>query len=364
MTYDVVVVGAGVVGLFAAYRLARRGLSVAVVEEREGPGLGVTSRQANVIHVVQPPPWSLKSRLCLRGNHSYFTWVREELDVKLRKHYTLIAATTRHGYVKLLTVYAVLRAWLPRSHRPRLLRWREAVELEPRLSDNVLAAIAIPGYGVADWRDVVSKLRRGLEELGVEQFYGEKLNRAQRHSGGYVLETSGGLKIHARFVVNAAGLYADEVAELLGHRVERIVARKGVILVYNTRVTENIVTSIEAPRGRTKGGAVIPQLDGSTYVGPNLAGATSKNDYSWSSRDVEELQTRFQPLVSVKLGKPSRIIVGLRPSTRRGDFIIKVTGDAVHLVGIESPGFTAAPAIAEHVEKIIYARLASGGKTL
>ena len=72
--YDVVVVGAGIVGLFTAYELAKAGYGVAVVEREEGPGRGVTSRQANVIHVVQMPFGTLRSRLCIEGNRHSSRW--------------------------------------------------------------------------------------------------------------------------------------------------------------------------------------------------------------------------------------------------------------------------------------------------
>ncbi len=352
MVSDVCVIGAGVVGLFVAYELAKAGCSVTVVEKEDGPGRGVTSRQANVIHVIQMPFKSLRSRLCLEGNKIYRSRLVHELGIRIRETYAVIAATSLKGAAMLALVKPYLSAKLPQEHRPKLLRWRDAVELEPHLSDNVKLALAVPGYAVADYRDVVSKLVKALDELGVDQVYGEKVVSARVSADDVTIETSAGRNVKARLVINAAGLYSDEVAGLLGDTGYRIVPRKGVILVYGFTATRTIVASAEAPRGRgTKGGAVIPQLDGTTYVGPNLSSETVKGDYSYSSRDVESLVARFQPLLAVRLGKPVKTVVGLRPSTVHGDFIIEFggRGRAVHLIGIESPGFTAAPAIAERV---------------
>jgi glycerol-3-phosphate dehydrogenase len=360
---DVAIIGAGVVGLFAAYELARRGYRVALVEAEREPGLGVTGRQANVIHVVQPPPWSLRSRLCIRGNVLYRSRVRDELNIKLLETKLIIASTTRRGVLRLATLYPLLRLVLPSHYRVELLSSRSLLELEPGLSDNVVAGIVIDGYAVISARELVAKLRTALDRLSAEQLYRSRLVAARVEHGKVRLELSSGYAVEARLVVNAAGLYADEVARLLGRYGYRIIARKGVIAVYNRTLVKNIVTAIEAPRSKaTKGGAVIPQVNGTTFVGPTLSGATAKNDYTYSYADVSELRWRFQPLLNHQLAEPSRIIVGLRPSTRRADFTIELDARhrAIHLVGIESPGLTAAPAIAEKVLQLARVLLKGG----
>ncbi len=366
MRADVAVIGAGVVGLFAAWELARRGLAVAVVEAERAPGLGVTSRQANVVHVIQPPPWSLRWRLCLEGNRLYHEMVAGELGVRLRRTQLLLVATTRAGVARALALLPALRALLPRRHWPQLLSGRELRSVEPSLSESVRAGLRVPGYAVVDWRELVSRLARALDEAGAEQLYGSRVVGARASRDGVELETSSGITLRARAVVNAAGLYSDRVAAMLGDPRYRIVPRKGVIAVYPGRLAESIVAAVEAPRGReTKGGAVVPQLDGTTFVGPTLSPAAGREDYSYSPRDLEVLRSRFQPLLAEPLGRPSRVVVGIRPSTPRGDFIIEVgrRAPAVHLVGIESPGLTAAPAIAVRVAGAVE-RLLRGSRPL
>lgn len=106
------------------------------------------------------------------------------------------------------------------------------------------------------------------------------------------------------------------------------------------------------PSRETKGGGIIPQLSGRILLGPGYAAASSKEDYRYGSSDVETLASRFAPLLSEPLGSPVEVVVGLRPTTRGRDFIIRRSRRSprvIHLVGIESPGLTAAPAIARMV---------------
>ncbi len=351
MKVDVVVIGAGVVGLFAAYELAGTGVSVAVVEKEPRPGMGVSSRHANVIHVIQLPFSSLKSRLCLEGNRLYSRY-SEELGFRLRRVKAYLAASGPGAKIRTVLVARYLRWKLPPWAQVATIPGNRVRDEEPAASDNVSWAVAVNGYGVIDAEELVSRLARGLDERGGELFLSAEAVSAVVSDEKIVVELSTGISVEARALVNAAGLYSDRVASWFGDSY-MVTPAKGVMTIHEKPRVRSILTHLALkPSRETKGGGIIPQLGGRTLLGPSYAEASSKEDYRYSPADVEALARRFAPLLSEPLSSPVEVIVGLRPTTRSRDFIIRRSDRSpriIHLVGIESPGLTAAPAIARIV---------------
>ena len=355
MKVDVIVVGAGIVGLFTAYELAKKGLVVTVVEKEPRPGMGVSARHANVIHVVQLPFSSLKSRLCLEGNRLYSKY-SEELGFKLKRTVAFLAATGPSARLKALLAARYLRWKLPAWVGVTVVPGRHVRDAEPAASDRIAWAVRVGGYGIVDAREVVDSLVRGLKRLGGEILVSAEAVAASLTGDSVKVETSGGVTLEARGMVNAAGLYSDRVAAWFGDHF-KIIPAKGVMTLHESPKMKNILTHIALkPSRETKGGGIIPQLDGRTLLGPSYAEALSREDYSYNTADVEMLVAKFSPLLSPPPSKPVEVVVGLRPTTPGRDFIISRSHRSprvVHLVGIESPGLTAAPAIARRVMEII-----------
>ncbi len=351
MKVDVVIIGAGVVGLFTAYELAGTGASVAVVEKEPRPGMGVSSRHANVIHVIQLPFGSLKSRLCVEGNRLYSRY-SEELGFRLRRVKAYLTASGPGARIKAGLAARYLRWKLPSWARVAVVPGNQVRDEEPAASDHVSWAVAVSGYGVVDAGELVSRLARGLEERGGDLLLSAEAVSAAISGERIVVDLSTGLRVEARALVNAAGLYSDRVAAWFGDSYA-VVPAKGVMTIHKKPRVGSILTHLALrPSRETKGGGIIPQLGGRTLLGPSYAEASSKEDYQYSSADVEVLARRFAPLLSEPLSSPVEVVVGLRPTTRGRDFIIERSRRSpriVHLVGIESPGLTAAPAIARMV---------------
>lgn len=346
-------IGAGVVGLAVAFRLSKSGLRVVVVEKEEGPGMGVTSGQAGVIHVVQLPFGSLKSRLAREGNRMYDGLCRE-LGVKLDRMPALLVV---RGWVKvpaLAAAFLYLKLGLRGEFRTRLMRGRGLRALEPLLADGVKAGLVVEGYGTVDVAGLVSRLKAASEENGARFVFGCRVTAASRTPAGVVLHTTRG-DVRARSVVNAAGLYSDDVSLSLGRDLGRLDPGLGVMAVYSGLDLSCVVAPLPLGVGkRTKGGAIIPATDGTVIVGPTLRMAASKDDVAHGQDDVDILEGKFAPLLRAA-GNLVRVYAGTRPLSPTRDFIIDFDRGArtVNLVGIESPGLTAAPAIAETVERMI-----------
>ena len=346
---DVAVIGAGVVGLAVAHRLAKSFGRVVVIEKETGPGRGVTSGQANVIHVVQLPFGSLKSRLAREGNAMYDGFCKE-LGVRLDRMPALLVVRGWLRLPVLFVVYLYLRLELRGRFRVQLMRGGGLRKVEPLIAASASGGIVVHGYGTVDAQSLVSRLREKAEEQGVIFRFGWELVSAERGSGATLLRTSSG-DVRARFVVNAAGLYSDEVARMLGKDLGRLEPGLGVMAIYSGLGLRSVVAPLPLSLGsRTKGGAIIPATDGTTIFGPTLRVTASKEDRAYGDEDLGLLRAKFGPLLKAE-GKLVRVYTGVRPMSPTKDFIIEFdpARNVVDLVGVESPGLTAAPAIAEKV---------------
>jgi glycerol-3-phosphate dehydrogenase len=351
--HDVAVVGAGVVGLTIAYRLAKAEKKVVVLEKERDAGLGVTSGQATVIHVVQLPFGSTKSRLARKGNLMYDA-LCGELGVRLSRVPALLVVRGWARLVVLFAAYLYLKMELGPEFRTGLMRGKNLRKLEPELADDITAGIVVHGYGTLDVQALTSKLRSVCEKLGVVFRFGWEVTSAEPEGEKKLLRTTRG-EVRALYVVNAAGLYSDVVARMLGADLGMHEPGLGVMAVYSGLDLHSIVAPLPISTGsRTKGGAIIPAVDGTTIVGPTLRLGKSKEDKEYTEEDVELLRRKFFPLLKSE-GKLVRVYTGVRPLSPTKDFVISIDGKrrVANLVGIESPGLTAAPAIAEIVATAI-----------
>lgn len=346
---DVAVIGAGIIGLAVAYRLSKMFKRVVVIEKEAGPGMGVTSGQANVIHVVQLPFGSLKSKLARKGNVMYDGLCRE-LDVKLNRMPALLVVRGWLGLLLLFFAYLYLRLELRGEFRVQIMGGGGLRRIEPLLADDISGGIVVHGYGTVDAQALVSRLMEEARKAGVVFRFGSQLTGAERAEGVTLLRVAG-RDVRARFVVNAAGLHSDDVSKMLGKDLGKLEPGLGVMAVYSGLGLRSVVAPLPLSFGsRTKGGAIIPATDGTIIVGPNLRVTDLKEDRAYNDEDIALLEAKFRPLLRAG-GKLTRVYTGVRPLSPTNDFDIEFdsASGVVDLVGIESPGLTAAPAIAEMV---------------
>ncbi len=347
--YDVIVIGAGIIGLMVAYKLSHFRLKVLVLDSNPEPGWGISKGHAAVVHVVQLPFNSLKSKLARRGNKELLK-ICDRLGVRYRRTSTLILATRLLHIIALPLVYLYLKLNL-KGFPVKLLSKSRLKRMEPNLSDKVLGGIEVRGYAVVDSFDLVYGLNEFCSENGVEFHFEEKVKGISPLEDAVKVVTDRGSYLTS-YLVNAAGLYADEMAKLTGDGVEFELG-KGVLIVFEKPVSKNLLAPLYLkPDPKTKGGAIMFTFDGRGLWGPNLRPARDKEDTSVDELDYKMIMEKFSGLIKSEIPVPIKAYAGIRPIPPENDFLVRRSSKSekiVHILGTESPGFTASPALASLV---------------
>ncbi|MBO3841909.1 MAG: FAD-dependent oxidoreductase [Candidatus Brockarchaeota archaeon] len=375
--YDVVIIGGGVVGAAVARELSKYELKVALLEKSTDIAAGTTKANNGMIHAgVEPPRWTLKRRLNVKGNAMYVK-LAEELGFRFNRvgSLWLITPRTLAPYRRLLPgqLYSlVLKHVLPLMVKIkglingvrgiRIVRGRRIFELEPFATRDAVAAVFIPSTGVVDPYEVAVALAENAEANGVEiHLRTEVVGFIKENDSVKGVVTNKGVFL-CRFVVNSAGLYADEVAALAGAEEYTIHPRKGVLLVFHRDTgvfTRHCLAEIILPQDPyTKGGGINPTVHGNVLWGPTAVEVPDKDDASVSREEIEFVLSKYSAIIP---GFPKdrliRFFAGVRAATFTEDFVIrpaKWVRNLLHVAGIQSPGLAASPAIAEYaLEKLM-----------
>jgi L-2-hydroxyglutarate oxidase LhgO len=366
---DCVVIGAGVVGLAVARRLALSGRETIVLERAGAIGTGTSSRNSEVIHAgIYYPRGSLKASLCVRGRRLLYDYCAAH-GVAARKCGKLIVATAPAQMPELDTI--VLRAKANGVDDLRLLAAREATALEPAL--RCVAALHSPSTGIVDSHGLMLALQGDFEGAGgVIAFETPAVGAACRADG--IVVSAGGaspLELAARVVVNAAGLFAPLVARRFeGHAPRHVPAAYFAKGNYYALSGKAPFSRLIYPVPEVAGLGVHLTLDlaGQARFGPDVEWLDVADpgaiDYVVDPRRADAFYAeirRYWP--DVRDGSLQPAYSGVRPKLRpagepAADFVIQ--GPSVHgvaglvnLFGIESPGLTASLAIAEHVASLL-----------
>ncbi|MCX8172159.1 MAG: NAD(P)/FAD-dependent oxidoreductase [Archaeoglobaceae archaeon] len=342
---DVVIIGAGVVGSFIAKELSKFELNVLVLERKLAPGLEQTKGCSGIIHPFQLPFKLLRSKLCLEGN-KMMDAEAEELGFEFRR--VGLIAVAKNLFVLLALPFIILYL---KKHgvNVKLVGKRKLLEMEPNLAKDVYGGIFIPSAGIVNPVEMTARACLFAKLNGVEFLYGYEVVGIENKGDHFIVKTNRG-NFESRVVINCAGIYADEIAKMIGYEM-KIVPGKGAHIVFEEKgLTKHLVVAIPLkPNKRTKGGGALLSFDGKPLWGPNLVDVESKKDTSVNKEEVEGIIAKFSPLFEKAPREIIAVYAGLR-SIAGSDFVINepVRG-FINVAGIQSPGLTAAPAIARMV---------------
>jgi L-2-hydroxyglutarate oxidase LhgO len=363
-TVDVLVIGAGVIGLAIAERLSRSNNAVVVVEQHDGFGRETSSRNSEVIHCgMHYEEELLKTRLCVRGNPMLYE-LCERNGIPFRKTGKIVAATDKQEE-------GDLRELFERGERNgvrglTLVSSRRITELEPNVR-GVLGLLSAES-GIVDSHRLMGFLEQAARSRGATVAYGCTARSISRVSGGYAVEVrdSDGepLELRAACVVNSAGLHADAVAEMAGIDRDaagyRIHPCKGEYFKVADRHRGKLGRLIyPVPSPVHLGAHAVLSLDGGLKIGPSSF-FVERIEYGVDAAhraDFHAKAVRFLPFLEPEDLTPD--MSGIRPKlstidTPLRDFVIREESDRglpgfIDLVGMESPGLTSCLAIADMV---------------
>lgn len=359
--YDAIVIGGGVVGCATARELSRYDLTVALIEKEEDVGWGTSSRNTGVVHAgFSHQPGSLKAALCREGNRD-FEALSRELDVPYKKLGKCVVALADD---EIPNVEALAKRGEQNGVPGLSIIGKEKLrELEPNL--NGVAALYSAESAVTNPFLLTIALAESAKRNGVDFYLSSPVTGVKKNGAVYRISTPAE-EFEADWVINSAGLFADEISRSVGIDRYRIQPYRGEYLILDRR-KEDIVNHLIYPAAHKgkKGGwgtHVVPTVDGNILIGPTIEGIQDKTDFAVTGKKLGELFNEASGfLPGFSRGDLIRTFAGLRPkipneSGEFQDFIIEEDRDYAHfinLVGMESPALTACQAIARRVVGMI-----------
>ncbi len=365
---NVVIIGGGVVGCAIARALSSRWDDVFLLEAMPKLAMGASSRNSGVIHSgLYYHPGSLKAKHCVRGNQLTYEFCAAH-NVPHRKIGKLVVASSQGEEKDLLALVENGRA---NGLEGLSILDRNAIRArEPHVEG--FKAIGVPSTGIVASEELVKTYARIASEKGANIVTHARVEHLDP-AGECLRVVSTAGEIETRCLVNSAGLFADEVAALLGskmaqHRIYPVRGEYCELVREKQDLVRGLVYPLPHADGLSLGVHLTKTLWGSVLVGPTARYISDKNDYERDREPVEyfaNLAKKLLPSVTPSDFVPaySGIRAKLVPPpgaatkiTGMADFIIQPDPDfprAIHLIGIESPGLTSAPSIAEHVTRLV-----------
>lgn len=366
---DVVIIGGGVIGCGIARELSRYNLKIAVVEKEADVSEGASKANDGMIHPGNAvKPFTLKAKLNVQGNRMYTRWAKE-LNFEFKRTGSIILSYNKKDRKGLKLAYIAGR--LNKVPGMKMVSGNTAMRIEPNILKKPKIALWTPTTAFVDGFEVTIALAENAAQNGVK-FYLEteacdiKVNKGK--ITGVV--TNNGI-IECDTVINAAGVYADEIAEMAGDRFYTIHPRKGTILILDKNVegpNVNVAISNEMKNKNTKGGGGIRTVSGNPLWGPSAKEIMDKEDISVDN-DGFDYAYKVGSTVFDKAGKKDVIsyFSGVRAPDYKEDFIIEEsckTKGFIHAAAIQSPGLASAPAIAKMVAEITKNLYRKNGKEI
>lgn len=353
MDYDVIIIGAGIVGTSLARELTRYRTSVLVLEKEADVSMGATKANSAIVHGGYAEKYStLKGQLCYQGR-TQFRKLEEELNFGFRETGALV--------VTLEDKREILEMLLENGRRNGLTDLRildgDAVrKMEPALNRGVRHALYCEGAGVCSPYGMCIAMAENAVMNGAVLELSSEVTGIVKEGEGFLVRTD---RAHyrSRFVVNAAGVHSDRVSKMAGVGGFSILPRSGEYLLFARGTGEPLNSVIfQLPTKYGKGVLLTSTYDGNLLIGPDARDEEEKEDTSTHLARVAEILRQSKVLYDgINPMQFIRSFTGIRARSSTEDFIIEETQvkGFVNAAGIQSPGLTASPAIAQMLVRIL-----------
>lgn len=357
--YDALIIGGGVVGCAIARELSRYQLKLCLLEKEEDVCTGTSKANSAIVHAgFDAEPGSKKALFNVRGSQMMADLCRD-LDIPYRRCGSLVLSFDAADRPKLEQLLA--------RGRQNGVEGLEIVEgdalraMEPHLSDEAVAALHAPTGAIICPFTLTYALAENAAANGAELRFDTRVERIERTVDGFAVYTNKGT-LESRVVINAAGVYADELHNQLCEQKLHIVPRRGEYCLMD-KTEGNLVsrTIFQLPGAMGKGVLVTPTVHGNLLVGPTAADQEEKSCTATTAEGLAQVAASASR--SVKKLPMNRVITGfagLRAHITEGavDFVIGESAENFfEAAGIESPGLSSAPAIGAYLAELVAKKL-------
>ena len=353
--YDVLIIGAGVTGCAIARELSHTGLKIALSDACDDVAMGASRANSAIVHAgYDCVPGTLMAKLNVHGNEM-FDDMCESLNVPLLRVGSFVIAFGEEDEKELNNLLERGRA----NGVPGLeiISGERAREMEPKLSDGVTAALWAPTAGITCPYELTIAMSENARANGADILLRKRAAAIDYANDEFTVKFEDGTSVSAKYVVNAAGVYADEVARLIGDDSFTISPRKGEYMLLDKQALCVGTVIFQTPSKLGKGVLVSPTVDGNIFAGPTAQDKVEKNDTQTTPEGLAELKKfSLKSVPTLNLRQVITSFAGVRAQPSTGDFIIRPSDKNarfIHAAGICSPGLSSAPAIAEYVRGLI-----------
>ena len=350
--YDIAIIGAGVVGGMIARNLAKYNVNICILEKENDVAMGATRANSAIVHAgFDAKEGSLKAKLNVKGSEM-MEQVAKDLGVKYQRNEALVVGFENEKE----EVYNLLERGTKNGVKGlRVVEKEELMKLEPNLNPDLSCALlATTSAIICPYELTIAAIGNAMDN-GASLMTNFAVCGIRKVGQTFKITAEDGREVEAKYIVNAAGLYSDKIAEMTGDCDFTVFPRRGEYMVLDKECGDFTQRTIfHTPSKMGKGILVSPTVDGNLLVGPTAVNMEDKEDNSTTAEGFATLREKCaENVANVPLFKVITSFCGLRAVGSTGDFIIKSRGHVVTLAGIESPGLSSAPAIAEYVEELL-----------
>lgn len=351
--YDVVIIGAGIVGTTIARQLSRYRLNILIVEKGIDVAMGATKANSAIVHGgYAEPHTTLKGRLCYAGRQA-FARLNEELNFGFKESGSLVVTADDDP----APLYRLLEQGRANGLTDlRIVSQDELREMEPQLTPDLKWGLLCEGAGVCSPYEMAIAMAENAIMNGAELKLESEVKAIRGSKGNFVVETASE-SFQTRYIINAAGVQADVVSQMVGLDDFSILPRSGQYLLFargSGKAVNHVIFGLPTEKG--KGILLTSTIYENLLIGPD---ASEQEDREDTSTDVQRMAAIYDTCKDLYPGLDAkqflRSFTGIRARSSTDDFLIeetKVPG-FIQVAGIQSPGLTASPAIAEMVEGLL-----------
>ena len=351
--FDVAIIGAGVIGAMVARTLSKYDLKICILEKENDVAMGATKANSAIVHAgFDAHEGSLKAKLNVKGSQM-MPQICNELGIKFINNGALVLGFDDND---LNSIEALFKRGKQNGVKSlKILNASQIRDIEPNVSDDATCALYAPTSAIICPYELTIAAVGNAMDNGAELKCNFEVRNIVYNDDKYII-SSDKEEIQSRFVINCAGLYSDKIANLISDNSFEINARKGEYILLDKDCGALVSHTIfKTPSKMGKGILITPTVDGNLLLGPTSVNIENKEDKSTSVDGLSQIiQTAKQQVKNIPITKSITSFCGLRAVGSTGDFIINSPNPAfINAAGIESPGLTASPAIAEYISEML-----------